>query len=497
MAKINGGIIGPNNPTGPFSAGGVWRLEDAFNAQKAGTWPLVLGYQIPNSLRFNSGSSDNLSRTTWGTATSDKIFTMSIWVKRSNLSSSQHLASAYDGITGNDNQIKFNSSDQLSLTVSSSGAEYFLTTTQLFRDVGAWYHIVFAYDSTQATSSNRYKLYVNGSQITSFGTANYPTQNLTYQFFRNSNANRIGSTWNGGEYLNGYISEFYFIDGQALTPSSFGQTDSATGIWQPIAYTGSFGTNGFYLNFANSADLGNDVSGNNNDFTVNNLTSIDQSYDSPTNNFATLNPIAAQAGSGVSSAVNTFTEGNLKVADLASDTAISNLGVSTGKWFWEVQVVTDQDGIAIGACNDGFNLNAELGYNSPTSQANGKVFGYYGSGSKFTTIGDGTQFSAYGSAIAVNDIIGVALDLVNNQVTFYKNGTSQGTFSITALGSGESYFPAIGNWSASAVVANYNFGYPPFTISSGNADANGFGNFEYAVPSGYYALCTKNLALYG
>jgi hypothetical protein len=496
MAKINGGIIGPNNPTGPFTAGGVWRLEDAFNAQKAGEWPVVLGYQIPNSLRFNSGSSDHLNRTFSTDGTNNKIQTLSCWVKRSNLGTDQVIMGGTDSVEANQIRLLFLSGDTLNMRLGGASAND-NTTTAVFRDVSAWYHIVVAIDTTQATAANRVKIYINGTQQTIASPSS--TQDQISQFVNGSSGNAIGAYGDSsaGAYFNGYISEFYFIDGQALTPSSFGQTDSATGIWTPIAYTGTYGTNGFYLKFANSAALGTDSSGNGNTWTANNLTSIDQSYDSPTNNFATLNPIAAQAGSGVSSAVNTFTEGNLKVADLASDTAISNFGVSTGKWFWEVQVVTDQDGIAIGACNDGFNLNAELGYESPTSQANGKVFGYYGSGSKFTTIGDGTQFSAYGSAIAVNDIIGVALDLVNNQVTFYKNGTSQGTFSITALGSGESYFPAIGNWSASAVVANYNFGYPPFTISSGNADANGFGNFEYAVPSGYYALCTKNLALYG
>jgi len=507
MAKRNGGIIGPDNvPAGPLgAAGGVWRLEDAFNYQKAGLWPTVLGYQIPNSLRFNPNT-DYLSRTPSSSANTN-TYTFSTWVKKwvnSNLIAAyQTLLSANDG-SNNSINIGFgngaftNSGDYFEITYTNSAyaVQWSVRSNALYRDVSAWYHVVVAVDTTQATAANRVKLYVNGEAIATTATSS-PAQNTGYVINTNV-AHNIGRyVRNGDSYLYSYLAETYMIGGSQLTSSSFGETDATTGIWIPKAYTGSFGTNGFYLNFANSGDLGNDVSGNNNDWTVNGLTSIDQSYDSPTNNFATLNPIAAQAGSGVSSAVNTFTEGNLKVADLASDTAISNLGVSTGKWFWEVQVVTDQDGIAIGACNEGFNLNAELGYNSPSSQSNGKVFGYYGNGNKFITIGDGSQFTSYGSAIAVNDIIGVALDLVNNQVTFYKNGTSQGTFSITALGSGESYFPAIGNWSASAVVANYNFGYPPFTISSGNADANGFGNFEYAVPSGYYALCSKNLAVYG
>jgi hypothetical protein len=451
------------------------------------------GYDITNSLRFNSGSTDYLNRTFSTSGTNNKIQTISCWVKRSKLSTSQVIIGG-DAGAANQSRLVFLASDTLNCRLGGAAAND-NTTTAVFRDVSAWYHIVAKIDTTQATAANRVKIYVNGVEQTIASPTS--TLNQTTAFANASSLNAIGQVGSfGSDYFDGYMSEFYFIDGQALTPSSFGETDFDTGIWKPKAYTGTYGTNGFYLQFKNSASLGTDSSGNGNTFTVNNLTSVDQSTDTPTNNFATLNPIASQAGSGVSSAVNTFTEGNLKVADLASDTAISNFGVSTGKWFWEVQVVTDQDGIAIGACNEGFHLNAELGYNSPASQSNGKVFGYYGSGSKFTTIGDGSQFSSYGSAIAVNDIIGVALNLDSNEVTFYKNGSSQGTFSITALGSGENYFPAIGNWSASAVVVNYNFGSPNYSANS-YTDGAGYGNFSYSVPSGYYALCTRNLAQYG
>jgi hypothetical protein len=267
---------------------------------------------------------------------------------------------------------------------------------------------------------------------------------------------------------------------------------------KPIAYEGTYGTNGFFLEFKDSSALGDDTSSNTNDWTVNNLTSIDQTTDTPTNNFATMNPLASQAGSNASSTTNTFSDGNLTVADTASETAIGNLGVDTGKWFWEVKVLTDQDGLAIGGANQYYHLDAELGYNSPSSPSDAKVFGYYGgNGTKFITIGDGSQFTSYGSAIAVNNIIGVALNLDDNEVTFYLDGVTQGTFSITALGSGENYFPAVGNWSVATTTVSFNFGSPPFAITTGNADANGYGNFEYAVPSGYYALCTKNLAEYG
>jgi hypothetical protein len=177
-------------------------------------------------------ASTSLSRNTWGTATNDKIFTMSVWVKRSGLGY-QQIVNSYDGSTGNDNQLKFQSTDAIELTVST-GTEYFLKTNRLFRDTSAWYHIVFAFDSTQATDSNRYKLYINGTQETSFSSVSYPPQNTTYQFFRNSNANNIGSQFGAsGGFFNGQMAHFHFIDGTAYDASTFGETDATTGIWKP------------------------------------------------------------------------------------------------------------------------------------------------------------------------------------------------------------------------------------------------------------------------
>jgi hypothetical protein len=453
----------------------------------------ITNWEVENTLRFNSGSSDNLTKTFSTDGTSADIGTLSIWLKRSLISSEQVIISA--GTSARD-FFRFESDDTLTFRRVST---FQLTTSQLFRDVSAWYHIVLAFDTTQATASNRVKMYVNGSQITTFGTASYPSQNLDIKI-GSAQLNAIGKdSEQTTPYFSGYMSDVYLIDGQALNPTSFGETDATSGIWIPKKNADlSFGTNGFKLKFDNSEALGADSSGNGNNFTVNNLTAIDQTTDTPQNNFATMNPLASQAGSNASSTTNTFSDGNLTVADTASETAIGNLGVDTGKWFWEVKVLTDQDGLAIGGANQYYHLDAELGYNSPSSPSDAKVFGYYGgSGNKFITVGDGSQFTSYGSAIAVNDIVGVALNLDDNEVTFYLNGTSQGTFSITALGSGEVYFPAVGNWSVATTTVSFNFGSPPFTISSGNSDANGYGNFEYAVPSGYYALNTKNLAEFG
>ena len=466
---------------------------------------LTGGYEIDNSLRFNVGSSDSLERTV-GSGGSTTTGTISFWVKRGDTGATQYFYANKNTVSNAGFGFLLSSDSfyvfQYDGTSPFNPANYQinLITSSVFRDYSAWYHFVLVIDTSNGTEANRIRLYVNGTQQTLNKTGNMPTVtlNLSVPFLYDGGVSKICSDYAGGNFFGGYLSEFNLIDGQALAPSDFGEFDSATGIWKPIAYTGTYGTNGFYLEFKDSSALGDDTSGNGNDFTVNNLTSIDQTTDTPTNNFATANPLAAQGGSSAGPSGVTFSNGNLEVGSVVGETAIGNLGVDTGKWFWEVKVLTDQDGLAIGGANQYYNLDAELGYNSPSSPSDAKVFGYYGgSGNKFITVGDGSQFTSYGSAIAVNDIIGVALNLDDNEVTFYLNGSSQGTFSITALGSGELYFPAVGNWSASAITTSFNFGSPAFTIASSNSDANGYGNFEYAVPSGYYALCTKNLAEYG
>ncbi len=494
MAKRNGGIIGPDNvPAGPLgAAGGVWRLEDAFNAQKAGTWPVVLGYQIPNSARFNAGSSDYLNRTP-ASAGNRKTWTWSAWVKL--LGTNMYLFGASSDSWGaNYSTIWINSGAQLRLELGGISGD--IVSANLFRDSSAWYHFVVAVDTTQATANNRVRMYVNGVETT-YNTQTMPAQNSDTMI--NSAQYHQISGRPSTQYLNGYLAEINLIDGQQLTPSSFGETDATTGIWIPKAYTGTYGTNGFYLNFANSADLGNDVSGNNNDFTANNLTSIDQSYDSPTNNFATFNSLFTPSPSNLS----TFTEGNLKIATNSTSKnsdGLSTLGLTAGKWYGEFKLISEATGESV--C--GVKNNIE----NPTTD------GLHGTGG-FSVASNGDSFNNgssqgvgnFSATYTTNDIISVALDLDNNKVYFAKNGSwtngtgswnqssPTGSFTLT---SGQTYFMGVGDKSSSqSSTWEANFGYPPFTISSGNADANGFGNFEYAVPSGYYALCTKNLALYG
>jgi hypothetical protein len=467
---------------------------------------LISGYNVANSLRYNSASSDNLSRTP-GSAGNRRTYTISYWIKRSKITYNydMNIGTAYAVGAGNSFQILFDNTDKLN--IQAGDGSWQLISTQLFRDVSAWYHIVVAIDTTQATSSNRIKMYVNGSQVTSFSTATYMSQNLDTAW-NNTIAQYVGD-FNNLYSMNGYMAEVYNIDGQQLTPSSFGQTDPSvpsSGIWQPKAFSGSFGTNGFYLKFANSAALGTDSSGNGNNFTVNNLTSVDQSTDTPTNNFCTLNPLNATLTN------STLTEGNLQFAG-GSQTAnyaftSGTIAPTTGKWYWEVKAVDNAEIDQVGVAN------ANLAQFSNISNSGGlQATTYGGKGIQLANgvkVGNGAG-STYMAGLTANQILTVALNLDNGSIYFGTNGSwadgsgnTNQTFAnavaaFTDLTTNTPYIPAHcmrdfggGNPGDS----EYNFGSPQFTISSGNADANGYGNFEYAPPSGYYALCTKNLAEY-
>ncbi len=472
--------------------------------------PLILGtnsikdtgYDVANSLRFNDGSSDYLNRTLGSDGNRQK-WTWSGWVKRSVFTSSQMLFGCKSGnisasLNFKDNQLRFLDYDD-----GSFGSQ--LKTNRLFRDVSAWYHIVVAYDTTQGTASNRIKFYVNGVQETSFATSTYPSVNFNGYINESDYTHYVGSEDGSQNFFDGYMAEVCFINDQQLDATSFGEFDDS-GIWKPIDVSGlTFGTNGFYLEFKqsgtsqNSSGLGADTSGNDNHFAVNNLTAVDQSTDTCTNNFATMNPLANFYSN------HTFAEGNLKT--LSSTTSgdqspvFSNIGVSSGKWYVEVKLVQESTAyslIGIGATqitddDQGFgSLSNQHIYNGETGAITGQSAG--------STYTDG-------------DIVGIAVDLDNNKLYFSKNGTFQNSGDPTsgATGTGASsitaasstglgfYFFGCGDIAGDSPQAiwEWNFGSPPYAISSGNTDGNGYGNFEYAVPSGYFSLNTKNLAEYG
>ena len=467
------------------------------------------GYEVDNSLRFNDGDSAYLNRTQ-GTPTNADKFTLSVWVKRCGLTTSDyHYIASFDGGSNPREHIRFNdTTDELTWYFrDSGGTATSLTTNRLFRDVSAWYHIVCSYDSTQSTSSNRQKIYVNGVQETSFSSSGYVAQNTDSNLNTNSNNIKIGalgvSSPSAG-FFDGYMAEYVFIDGQSLDPTSFGEFDSdSPTIWRPIDVSGlTFGTNGFYLDFEDSGNLGNDANGGT-DFTANNLAATDQSTDTCTNNFATMNPLDNSVSAG------TFSEGNLKIAYSGSNGSgvplTSTFAVTQGKWYFEVKLTSTNDtGNAIGITDINAHSNAaanRLGlstYSYAIDDSNGKIYNNNDSG------------TSYGSSYAAGDIIGVYLDLDNNKLYFSENGTlgSSTGHSITDPASVTNgyYFFAIGlNSGSGASTFECNFGgTQTYSISSGVSDDNGYGNFEYSpnitgdgAAKKFYALNSKNLAEFG
>ena len=499
MAKSNGGIIGPDNiPTGgPFgTASGVWRLKDATKYQGEGLWPVATGitYPVANSLRFNDGSSDYLNRTP-ASAGNRKTWTWSGWVKRGDITTGTAM-----GIFGADSetssyrfQLVFNTSDLIQiLNNSSSGTDMQLIPSQVFRDTSAWYHIVLAVDTTQATASNRVKVYINGGQVTSFDTETYPSQNY------DTSVNDTKSTVVGARayasgtvdlFFDGYMSDVCLIDGQQLDPTSFGETDTVSGNWKPKDVSGlTFGTNGFYLQFQNSGALGTDSSGNGNTWTVNNLTSVDQMIDTPTNNFATLNPLFNTTGDPQ------LTEGNLSYDPSSAYGAVySTFGVNTGKWYWEIYANSGGariwNGIQIQTNNLNYLQNGQdlTGCVAISNNSNDlRIDGLSVGGSANWTTGD---------------IVGFALDADAGTLDWTINGVSQTQVDFTSsIAWGYNHF--ITSFSSTNVIRNtYNFGqdssFAGAVTRQNNQDSNGQGDFYYPVPSGYYALTSLNINFQG
>ena len=455
--------------------------------------PLILpartldsGFNIDNSLRFNKGDSSFLNRQFSGANTSRTTFTLSFWVKRTNLGSPIESPISAETNSNEYDQVIFTSTDELDVNNVAGGSDVIsFKTTAKFRDSSAWYHIVIAIDTTQASGSNGIKIYVNGVLQTSFASTTY-AQNATFEIGRDGSTTSIGRRERDGDgHGVGYLSDFYYIDGQQKAASDFGETND-NGVWIPKAYDGTYGNNGFLLEFKqsgtsqNSSGMGADTSGNDEHFAVTNLTATDQTTDTPTNNFCTYN--AVDTSSNI-----TLSEGNtLATANSNHSASRATIGLRNGKWYWENKIVSVSGGPAVGVIAANASLGDQL-------NANPSRF-YRNNGEKFSN-GSG---SSYGNSYTTNDIIGVALDLDNGAIYFYKNGTveNSGTAAFTDLltATTEHWLPAVKLYNEAISV---NFGNPSHSISSGNSDANGYGNFEYAVPSGYYSLCTKNLAEYG
>jgi hypothetical protein len=455
-------------------------------------------YRIERSLRFNSADSAYLNRTP-ASAGNRKTWTWSGWVKRGLLgiqNRSIFISNPAGTSDATNTEIRFGTSLYLDSLAVNGYSTNFRITTQVFRDVSAWYHIVVAFDTTQATGSDRIKIYVNGSQVTSFVTSSDPTQNTDYGV-NQSQEHRIG--YSSG-YFDGYLTEINFIDGQALTPSSFGETDAITGRWKAKAYSGTYGTNGFYLKFADnsgttSTTLGKDSSPNGNNWTPNNFSVTagagnDSLVDSPTNygtdsgvggevrgNYATLNVVDRN------SSISLVGNGNLEFTQNSNGTIgirRSTIGITSGKWYFEAvpaNVTAFSTQHTIGIIGDDHNLANYVG-------SGGNGYAYRPDANK---LNNGTATS-YGTTTTANtDVIMVAFDADNWKIWFGKNGTwfasgdpVAGTNTAFSSITGGLYYFAVGSQHTGFGAATWvtNFGQRPFA---------------YTAPSGFKALCTTNL----
>ena len=456
------------------------------------------GYDIDNSCKFEADNTEYLSKTP-SSAGNRKTWTFSGWVKRTEIGSGGNTI-----LSAGDTYIQFDG-NALQINFRAASENFFIITNRLFRDTSAWYHIVVQCDTTQATNTNRAKVWVNGVQETSFSNSTYDNMALNYDTLMNStNEHEVGKYSNEettyANLFNGYMAELHLVDGTALTPTSFGEFDDDSGIWKPKAYTGSHGTNGFYLDFEDASNLGNDASGGT-DFTATNITSADQATDTPTNNFLILNPLFKYPSSQV------ISEGNTEVTRTSgaglNKTFLGTIPVNGGKWYAEFKPIESNSNYVVGIVDTTDASTVTLDANHiGNSTGIPKSIGYY-SATGGILAGSNPANGAWGDTYTANDIIGVALDMDNRKVYFSKNGTYQnssdptnGTNAITLTNTTDPYLFGFTYDTSGNMHCNFG-GYTVSSPSSAASDANGYGNFEYAPPSGYYALCTKNLAEYG
>ena len=462
------------------------------------------GFDVANSCRFNDGSSDYLTRTPSSSGNRDK-YTLSFWFKRSGIGTVQKFFNAkVDG--SNFTEFGFESSDVMQIYNYNSGSVRMLReTNRVFRDVSAWYHLVLKYDSSQSTASDRFKIYINGVEETSFSSSTEPALNEDSNLNVSSAVNTLGRSQGDTYYFDGYMAEVVLLDGTALAADSFGEFDSDSGIWKPIDVSGlTFGNNGYYLDFADSGDLGDDESGNGNDFAETNLAATDQSTDTCTNNFMTFSPLYGTAG-------KTFSEGNLKYsyANNYQRAAFGSITPELGKWYFEFK--NDSNKVEIAVCNNVIGTDGRWGTDTSGNatyrlQNSNNAVTWVTSSSEGRMSQNGSNSRTDLARVADGEIGMYAFDLATGKIWTGKGGNwdnsgnpatganPSATWSTNFTANTPTWF-AFGK--EGGFVVEVNFGSPPYAISSSNTDGDGHGNFEYAVPSGYFSLCTKNLAEYG
>jgi len=472
-----------------------------------GAGQLDTSYDVANSARFNSPNTAFLSRNISSTG-SETLMTVSCWVKRSNFGAEQTIFSNKISSAGaNSMKLAFYSSDTLAFAhAKTDDTSRDIRTNRLFRDPAAWYHIVGTVDTTSGTQANRIRLYVNGVEETSLASSTYPAQNETMRLSNQSYPHTIGEDPRDNSHMDGYIAEMHYLDGVAYDPSYFAETN-ANGVWVPKEYTGgNYGTNGFYMEFkqtgtsANSSGKGADTSGNDNHFDDSNMDAHDITTDSPTNNYCTMNPLYKSVTGSTNKM--TYKNGALRVEGGSDSSSQSTVGLANGKWYWEVnygQAVADRQGYPqIGVSKAGNVNNGQMvGFHTPDgTNYRGKI-----AGTVVANAFDGTP--------AQSDKIGFYLDLDNGTLIVHQNGSD---FMNTGASSGldfssASFSPDTGFFhihvndnTDSTTISEFNFGNPAFSISSGNTDANGYGNFEHSPTLGgtaYYAINSKNIAEFG
>ena len=458
------------------------------------------GFNIDNSLKFETDNSEYLKAEGRSQGDSQQTWTWSCWLKRTevdNGSVAQYIFSAgSDGKLG----IYFRDDasypdDRIFIYLDEGNSQKWIgQVNQSFRDTAAWYHFVFACDSTDGTPADRTKLYMNGVQqtITFNATLN---QNVSTRVGDGGGKFSIGAKMDGSYGFNGYMAECVLVDGFALTPTSFGEYDEDSGIWKPKDVSSlSLGTTGFHMNFDNSSNVGAVQSGTSQgNFDKYNLSAADQATDTPTNNFCTLNPLYNYAYG------NTITEGATKIYGAANNWGggKATFGLTSGKWYWEIKQ------LANGNTFMGLQTDGEDNISSGNAQSQNTSVVFYTDGTLQYSNGSETTTSAANS-IAANSIVGFALDLdsATQTIKVYNNNSlvtafgSSGTANLSTYNlADKTVFPFVALYDR---TVNMNFGgYTVSSISSAETDENGYGTFEYAPPSGYYALCTKNLEEFG
>jgi len=470
-------------------------------------------YDVANSCRFNEPD-DALMHKAITTPTDVSKMTFSCWVKRSGLAigSAQAILSCDTPASTHYAKLSFEDDDTLRFILqnSSGSYDYNLITSAVFRDPSAWMNIVVLYNSDDGTSGDRVKIFVNGTRVTAFGTASYPSSAQDNGFLESSQTINVGGMYNSSavsQHCDLYLAEVVFLDGVTKAATDFGEFDEdSPTIWKPkdvSGLSGEKGANGFYLDFEDSSNLGNDVFGGT-DLTEVNLSATDSATDTCTNNFATINPLFYSASS------YTLTEGNLSVDGNASSawrSLYTTIPLTSGLWYWEVKIdahnSTDLNNFIIGIVSiDQLDQTSSNGKFFGTAQG----YGYHAKdGKKLNNDTVTANGASYGASFSTGNIIGVFLDLDNHKLYFSKDGVvqasgdptsgSSGTNAAFSITTGHTYVPCIANYYTQEQYT-FNFGNPVVALSSAQNDPNGYGSFEHST-EGYYSICTKNLAEFG